>query len=63
MSSPGLQAGDQKAQTALPAIRRPSGGEWREKGGVSVPVPGLKAGAIHQFNIVELNTLIYFSSL
>jgi hypothetical protein len=32
MNSPGLQAGDQKAQ----------------------PSPGLKAGAIHEFNIVEL---------
>jgi hypothetical protein len=25
--------------------------------------PGLKAGAIHEFNIVELGTLAHFSSL
>ena len=54
MNSPGLQAGDQKAHTSLPATRRPKGGEWRGKEGILVFLPGLKAGAIHEFNIAEL---------
>jgi hypothetical protein len=56
MNSPGLQAGDQKAHTSPPATRRPLGGEWRGKKGFSFLFPGLKAGAIHAFNIVKLNS-------
>jgi hypothetical protein len=54
MNSPGLQAGDQNAHTSPPplaALRAASGGE---KQGVSFLSPGLKAGAIHEFNIVKI---------
>jgi hypothetical protein len=42
MNSPSLQAGDQKAHIALPATRRPKGGEWRGKEGV-LALPRLKS--------------------
>ena len=57
MNSPGLQAGDQKAHASplpLAALRAASG---REKRGFLFLSPGLKAGAIHECNIVELGIL------
>jgi len=56
MNSPGLQAGDQKAHMSPPTTCRPKGGEWRGNRGDCFSPPGLKAGAIHEFNIVELGT-------
>jgi hypothetical protein len=54
MNSPGLQAGDQKAHTFSPPLatrRAASGGGKR---GVLFLFPGLKAGAIHAYNIIEV---------
>ena len=56
MNSPRLQPRDEKEHTSPPATRHPSGGEWRGNRGALFLSPGLKAGAIHEFNIVEVIT-------
>ena len=53
MNSPGLQAGDQKAHTPLPPLAARRAASGGEKKGFSFLSPGLKAGAIHEFNIVK----------
>jgi len=64
MNSPGLQAGDQKAHISpspLAALRAARG--EGNKGGVVFLSPGLKAGAIHECNIVELLIIHYLMEL
>jgi hypothetical protein len=63
MNSPRLQPGDHKVPIFRSAPRRPKDGEGREKRGGSFLSPGLKAGAIHQFNIVELRISLTLGTL
>ena len=57
MNDPGLQAGDQKAHPSPLPITTRRAAMGKGKRGFLFLSPGLKAGAIHKCNIVELSFL------